>query len=163
MAKSAHLDRNTFVKGTVGLLGTTMAAVIGVPAIIYVISPSFRAGKNDVWIPLGKIESFPIGVPTLVNFTRSVVNGWEKTVLSYGVYVYRKSETETDTVTYSNVCTHLGCRVNWTPEENIFHCPCHNAAFNIDGEVVDGPPPKPMYTYENKVENGELSIRYEEF
>lgn len=163
MAKSSHLDRNTFVKGTVGLLGTIMGVVIGIPAVAYVVSPALRASKNDAWVPLGPIENFPIGVPSLVNFTRSKVNGWEKTVSSYGVYVLRKSETETDTTTYSNVCTHLGCRVNWQEGEQIFHCPCHDAAFNIEGQVVDGPPPKPMFTYENKVENGVLSIRFEEF
>ena len=81
--------------------------------------------------------------------------------MSYGVYVYRS--TAAATTTYSNICTHLGCRVNWRIEKSEYLCPCHSADFNIDGQVVSGPPPKPLWVYQNKVEDGQLLIRYEEF
>jgi Rieske Fe-S protein len=37
-------------------------------------------------------------------------------------------------------------------------CPCHGGAFYEDGSHAAGPPPRGLYTYEVKVENGELFI-----
>jgi len=160
MAKSPHLSRNDFVKGVVGVLGTVMGVVIGLPAVAYVLSPALKTSSSDAWIPLGPLENYPIGTPTMFNFTRTKVNGWEKTTNSYGVYVYRKNESET--VIFSNVCTHLSCRVNWDEAAQIYACPCHDANFDIDGQVVSGPPPRPMDTYESKVEEGNLYLHFVE-
>jgi len=156
MAKSHHISRNDFVKVTVGALGTIMGVVVGLPAIGYIISPALKKQVTEAWIALGPIESYPIGIPTLFSFTRSKVNGWEKTVNSYGVYVLRGSEAESDILVLSNVCTHLSCRVNWDETTQQYQCPCHDAQFDIDGEVVDGPPPRPLDDFETKIEEGNL-------
>jgi cytochrome b6-f complex iron-sulfur subunit len=49
-------------------------------------------------------------------------------------------------------CTHLGCTPRWVPESldeqgrrGRFQCPCHGSNFNIDGDVIAGPAPKPLY------------------
>ncbi len=158
MSKSPHLSRNEFVKVTVGAIGTVIGATIAIPAVGYVISPALEQQEGDAWISLGPLENYPIGVPTLFSFTRSKINGWEKTVNSYGVFVLRKSEAESDIIVLSNVCTHLSCRVNWVEADQIYHCPCHDAAFLIDGQIKDGPQPRAMDAYEIKVEEGNLFI-----
>lgn len=160
MAKSPHMSRREFVTIFVGFLGTVMAVVVGLPSIGYIFSPALKKQKTDAWVSLGPLESYPIGVPTLFNFTRTRVNGWEKTVNSFGVYVLR--ETEEKTATYSNWCTHLSCRVTWHEDEELYVCPCHDGLFNINGEAVSGPPPRPLLQYENKVEEDILYIRLEE-
>ncbi|MAF09531.1 cytochrome B6 [Candidatus Poribacteria bacterium] len=48
----------------------------------------------------------------------------------------------------STTCTHLGCRALWQAEHNTFHCPCHDATFAADGQVLSGPPPRPLNRYE---------------
>lgn len=160
MAKSTHITRSEFVKIVVGVLGAIMGAVVGLPAIGYFLSPALKVQSVDAWVPAGPLESYPIGEPTLFSFTRTTVNGWEKTVNSFGVYIYRESE---ELITaYSNWCTHLSCRVTWQDDNQIYWCPCHDGAFDIDGEVVDGPPPRPLDKYETKVEDdGTLFIRVE--
>ncbi|MGB8214810.1 MAG: ubiquinol-cytochrome c reductase iron-sulfur subunit [Anaerolineales bacterium] len=158
MPGSGHISRREFITLTTAAVGTFIGAVIGLPAIAYVIGPALQTTSSDAWIPLGKLESFQIGLPTLTTFTRSQVNGWEKTVDSYGVFVLRKSQTEV--AAFSNVCTHLGCRVNWHADQQQYICPCHNAHFDINGNIVSGPPPRPLTTYATRVENGLLSIHF---
>jgi Rieske Fe-S protein len=107
------------------------------------------------------VENYPIGVPTLFTFTRSKVNGWEKTVNSYGIFVVRKSESEVEL--FSNVCTHLACRVNWKEDQREFICPCHDGHFGPNGEIISGPQPRPMDRYtEYKIEEGILSFLFSE-
>jgi Rieske Fe-S protein len=156
MAKSPHLTRNDFVKAMVGILGTVMGVMIGLPAIGYLVGPFLKVKSADVWIPLGPLDSYPVGMPTLFSFTRTQVNGWERSTNSYGVYVYR--QTETDTLVLSNICTHLACRVKWQEENQVYHCPCHDAEFSPEGEIIEGPQNRPMDRYENKVEDGTLMI-----
>ncbi len=158
MTKSPHLSRKEFVTFTLGVLGSIMGALVGLPAIGYLLSPALKVHSREAWIELGPLENYPLGVPTLFTFTRSKINGWEKTVNSYGVYVLRKNENEV--VVYYNVCTHLSCRVNWIEASNEFICPCHDGRFTIDGEVTAGPPPRPLDRYETKIEEGNLSIHF---
>jgi Rieske Fe-S protein len=160
MTKSPHLTRNDFVKGVVGVLGAVMGLVVGLPAIGYILSPALKTSTSEAWIPLGPLENYPVGVPTSFNFTRTKVNGWEQTTNSYGVYVLRKNETDTEV--FSNVCTHLSCRVIWHEDVAEYICPCHDGHFSIDGEIVSGPQPRPLDAYENKVEDGNLFIYFVE-
>jgi len=90
MTKSPNLSRRDFVSLTVGALGTIMGVVVGLPAIGYLISPALKTQKSEAWVPIGLMEIFPENTPTLVTFTRTKVNGWEKTVNSYGAYVIKK-------------------------------------------------------------------------
>lgn len=51
--------------------------------------------------------------------------------------VYRDEEGEIHS--YSAVCPHLGCIVNWNPAEKSWDCPCHGSRFNAYGKVLNGP------------------------
>jgi Rieske Fe-S protein len=151
MAGSRHISRRDFIKITTAAVGTVIGAAIGLPTI----------GKTDAWMPLGKLENFEVGKPTLATFTRSKANGWEKTVNSYGVFVLRTSDTET--LVLSNRCTHLGCHVNWNADKQEYICPCHDAQFGINGEVLGGPPPRPLDRFSGdqlKVEDGTLLLHF---
>jgi menaquinol-cytochrome c reductase iron-sulfur subunit len=161
MAGSRHISRLDFIKITTAAVGTFIGAAIGLPAIDYLIDPALKSGSKDAWIPLGKLENFVVGKPTPASFTRSTINGWEKTANSYGVFVLRKSDTET--LVLSNKCTHLGCHVNWNEEKQEYICPCHDAQFGPTGDVRGGPPPRPMDRYAGdqlKVEDGTLFIHF---
>jgi len=158
MSDSKEVGRREFVKAVLALLSSIMGAVIGIPAISYLISPAVKVQKKEAWIPLGPLENYPIGQPTLFNFTRTTINGWERTVNSYGVFVVRYSEDQLKA--FSNVCTHLSCRVNWKEDQQEYVCPCHDAQFDINGQVLSGPPPEPLHTYETKIEDGNLFIHF---
>jgi menaquinol-cytochrome c reductase iron-sulfur subunit len=163
MSQSPHISRNEFVKLTVGLLGSIIGLVIGLPAIGYVLAPALKKQEVDAWIPLGNLVDFPISEPTVRTFTRTNENGWERTVNSYGVFILRNSEAENDVAVLSNVCTHLSCRVNWSDDLKEYVCPCHDGRFDSQGKVISGPAPRPLDRYnETRVENGILSVHFVE-
>lgn len=158
--RSPVMDRRSFVKIVTSALGSVMAAVIGLPVIQYFISPALGKEAGDEWISLGPLENYPFDTPTLFNFTLTQVNGWEKSSQSYGVFVLR--EEGKDVVVFSDVCTHLSCRVNWNSEQEVFYCPCHAAFFNAHGDVISGPPPRPLDRFETKLEGEQLLIHLRE-
>jgi len=58
----------------------------------------------------------------------------------------------------STTCTHLGCHVYWEPENHRFFCPCHEGVFDINGNVVSGPPPAPLRQYRVEEESGAIYV-----
>lgn len=61
-------------------------------------------------------------------------------------------------VALSAVCTHLGCIVQWLPEQKEFLCPCHAGRFNADGQVQGGPPPQPLARMPLTIEDDQLLV-----
>lgn len=36
-------------------------------------------------------------------------------------------------------CPHMGCRLEWNPEEGTYDCPCHGSRFDESGKLIDEP------------------------
>ena len=36
-------------------------------------------------------------------------------------------------------CPHLGCQLEWNPDEKSWDCPCHGSRFHYDGSLIDNP------------------------
>lgn len=66
--------------------------------------------------------------------------------------------TEGGFLAISSVCPHLHCIVNWNAVIKEFECPCHGAKFNQFGEVLAGPPPRPLDLYKLQIVAGNLVI-----
>ena len=66
--------------------------------------------------------------------------------------------TEEGFLAISAICTHLHCIVNWNEVHKRFECPCHGAKFNEYGEVLEGPPPRPLDLYKLQVVAGNVVI-----
>ena len=147
MSGSNRISRRDFMKVTTGAIGGIITVAVGAPVIGYLVDPALRAGAKEAWIPIGKLDSIPINTPTPFSFTRTQVNGWERTGTSFGGYIIRNSADPKDILILSSRCTHLGCTVNWNANANEFLCPCHDAKFSREGKVLDGPPPKPLNQY----------------
>jgi Rieske Fe-S protein len=59
---------------------------------------------------------------------------------------------------FSAVCTHLTCTVNYEGDTETLFCPCHNGRFDLAGNVVSGPPPRPLESFEVEVAGGEIYV-----
>ena len=156
-----QLGRRDFIKGTAAVIGGLIGALVGIPSIIYLLSPSLKAEEDTDSIDLGPLENYPVGIPTHFDFTLTEVNGWERTATNYGLYVVRKSESEVRV--FSDVCTHLGCRVSWHPDQEHYISPCHDGHFDILGNVVSGPPPRPLDEFTTRIETDNLFVQLPAF
>ena len=152
-----QLSRRDLIKAVLAGIGGLIGALVGLPSVAYLLSPAIQAGAGDkAIIPLGALDNYPIGVPTRFDFTRTKVNGWERAAVSYGLYVVRKNENEVRV--FSDICTHLGCRVTWHPDLQHYISPCHDGHFDLLGKNISGPPPRPLDEFVTKIENGNLSV-----
>ena len=155
MSKDA-LGRRDFIKVVSVWIGAGITALVGIPSIAYLLSPGLGSTDDSAVIDLGKLEDYPIGLPKRFDLTRTRVNGWERTSVNHGMFVVRSSDR--DVRVFSDICTHLGCRVNWHPDLEHYVSPCHDGHFDKLGNVLSGPPPRPLDEYTTRVEDGHLFV-----
>jgi len=59
---------------------------------------------------------------------------------------------------FSATCTHLSCTVQYREDMDRFWCACHNGLFDMSGDNVGGPPPRPLERYEVNVVEGDVVV-----
>lgn len=59
---------------------------------------------------------------------------------------------------FSAVCTHLDCIVQYSPEKKQIWCACHNGQYNMSGQNVGGPPPRPLEEYVVNTRGDEIVV-----
>lgn len=58
---------------------------------------------------------------------------------------------------YGQKCTHLSCPVYYSKDHARLECPCHEGAFDAaTGNVLYGPPPRPLDAIEVETRDGEV-------
>jgi menaquinol-cytochrome c reductase iron-sulfur subunit len=156
MSEEIPLSRRSFMSMVIWAIGGIIGAVFGIPAIAYIVGPALKRDQQQDWIQLGPISKVELNTPTLFKTTLKKQTGW--IINEEEITVYILTENGRDYVALSNICTHLGCRVRWIADDDEFFCPCHNAVFDKNGEVVTGPPPRPLDRYEVKIENDHIFV-----
>lgn len=123
-------DRRTFLSGLLkGSLAIGFLSLLG--AIVAYILPSERRGFNPARhrVRVACAEEIPLGKGKQVIFDGEPV--W---VL----------HLRAGFVALSAVCTHKGCIVNWDEKRLTLTCPCHAGLFDANGNVLAGPPRRPL-------------------
>jgi menaquinol-cytochrome c reductase iron-sulfur subunit len=135
-------------------LGGAAAAVVGVPIVGYLLSPLIKSEKS-AWRDVGAVDSFEVGETVEVTFDEPSPLPWAGQAAKTAAWLRR---TEGGFTAFAVNCTHLGCPVNWIPDANLFLCPCHGGVFYADGKVAGGPPQRPLWTQQVRVQNGRVEI-----
>jgi cytochrome b6-f complex iron-sulfur subunit len=55
-------------------------------------------------------------------------------------------------------CTHLGCTVPWSEQDQRFACPCHASAFDITGQVLAPPATRALDLRPVRIENQVVKV-----
>jgi len=137
------VTRRHFLDLVVGGSVVATAGVSGLIALTFLRAPEAAAQARTV--DMGPISGLEPGAGQLVS------------VGTTSVIVVRPGEEEA-VVAFSAVCTHLGCLVAWDPERAQIACPCHGALFDLKGNVVGGPAPRPLAAYPVSVQAGEIIV-----
>jgi menaquinol-cytochrome c reductase iron-sulfur subunit len=128
---------------------------MAVPLVGFVLTPLHRRTQR-VWRAVGRPDDFEIGKTVEVPYTPSSGLPWAGFVAEKFAWVRR--ETEEAFVAFSAYCTHTGCPVRWHEGANLFICPCHGGAFERDGRVAAGPPPRPLPALDIRVRDGRVEM-----
>jgi menaquinol-cytochrome c reductase iron-sulfur subunit len=149
------ISRRRFFEKLSIALASFCAAVVGIPLIGFVIAPLFRKVPEQ-WVTLGKVDDFQIGKTVTVPVVDSSSLPWAGITAKNAIWLRRESATSF--IAFSANCTHLGCPVRWMEGAELFMCPCHGGVYYSDGSVAAGPPPRPLFRYNVRVENGEVKM-----
>ncbi len=157
MSEEAQVQRRDFLSLITWAIGALIGAGIGIPAIAYIVGPALKKETSQEWIPIGSPSKIELGTPTLFKANIERTTGWIVNQEEVSAYVF--TEDGRTYIAMSNVCSHLGCRVRWIAEQQSFFCPCHNGVFDKEGNVVSGPPPRPLDRFQVKVEGEQLFLK----
>jgi menaquinol-cytochrome c reductase iron-sulfur subunit len=155
MTDIKKFDRRQFMSSVITIITAFIGAGMGIPAVAYIIGPAFQRQVEE-WIRLGSATKVEIGKPTLFKVKIERQTGWITDQDEISVYVL--TEDGREFIAMSNICTHLGCRARWVANREEFFCPCHDGVFDKLGNVISGPPPRPLDRYQVKVQDGQLLI-----
>lgn len=63
-----------------------------------------------------------------------------------------------DLKAFSAVCTHLHCTVQFRPDLGHIWCACHNGHFDLNGQNIAGPPPRPLDAFVVNVRGAQIVV-----
>ena len=147
-------DRRTLLKAFVHTLtvviGGGLASVLGAFAV-----PKAGASRGR-WVRAARLDQLEPNVPFAAVVSVPREQGWYRERAQDVVFLTWNGKDEVRAL--SATCTHLGCRVRWDTDGKRFRCPCHGGAYDAQGAVAGGPPPKPLATLEVKLQDGDGTV-----
>lgn len=150
--------RSLFLKFGI-LLNSLAAIVFAVPIVRYIYEAFTRPHAKGYlsWISLGSTSQFPEGETRLATYRNPYLTPTDGDTADLPCWV-RHIQAEQFQVFAIN-CAHLGCPVRWFAQSGLFMCPCHGGVYYRDGSRAAGPPERGLFTYDCRVENGNLLIQ----
>ena len=149
-----RLSRRQFAFLGTQAVGAVVTVLLGIPIVGFILSPLFHR-QLVVWRQVGDISAVPDRQPTKFEVAFPL-DEWTSTNVNLAVYVVK---INSQTLVFSNVCTHMQCPVRWQSDLGQFLCPCHGGLYDITGKNVGGPPPKPLPQYVNRIDGTTLFIQ----
>jgi Rieske Fe-S protein len=155
--------RRTF---TLAAIGTALAAAASVSgaALAFVLGPlRRRASKESAALDVGPVSAFEAlragtSGPEEVVVERTVEDGYMTRRVKERFAVISDAKAPSGLAALSTTCSHLGCGVSWNGARKAFLCPCHGGVYGPNGEVLAGPPPKPLTRLPLVVSGGRVQL-----
>lgn len=114
------------------------------------------ARRREHWVEAATMADLRRATPLEVALRVEREDGYRVTVERRVVYLV---ENAGRVRALSAVCTHLGCRVAWHDADRRFQCPCHGGRFSPEGQVIGGPPPRPLDELPTRVDGDRIFVQ----
>jgi len=114
-----------------------------------------------------KLSELPAdGTPVRFTIRADLVDAWnlfkDRTIGS--VYLRQIVGAANPVIAFTDVCPHLGCKVNYQTSSKTFYCPCHASSFDLEGDKLNKIPPRGMDGLDAKVDaEGRVWVKYLDF
>jgi cytochrome b6-f complex iron-sulfur subunit len=126
-------SRRSFIDVFVGSIAAVFALLTGAAGLLFLSRSGEERRKRKI-LRAGSVADFEQRGYRLVDY-----EGKPIMVIRSGTGGYHA---------LSATCTHSEvCQVEWRPNRQELECPCHRAAFDVFGNVLHGPPPRPLPVY----------------
>ena len=124
------MERKDFLKKSIALCGLSM-----IPgALIESCTKQTYSGPTNV--------NFTLNLASAANAALNTVGG---SLVSNSILIIRTGASTFKA--FSAICTHQGCTVAYNKAGLDIMCPCHGGIYDLNGNVVSGPPPSPLTPY----------------
>jgi len=129
---------NLIRAGLAALAGTVLY-----PLLRYLIPPKIKE------VAAGSIIAAKVG-EVAPNLWKIFLFGGKPAILVH---------TQQDTYrAFTAVCTHLACTVQYRPDFGHIWCACHDGHYDLNGQVLAGPPPRPLTEFSAAVKGNEIVV-----
>ena len=157
MADNSHtLDRRGLFRWVIHSLMAGIGATLGVVLGGAIVAPSFTQ-REQSWLPAGRLRDLKQDVPTAVTVRVTRQDGYYEAVEQQVVFLVKTADDQVQGL--SSTCTHLGCRISWDETGKVLRCPCHGGVFGPDGQVLAGPPPRPLPVVSVRIERNQVLVQ----
>jgi Rieske Fe-S protein len=166
-----RMERRSFLKWATHGLATLFGAILGIPAVAYLIDARNRKASEGDFKTVARLSDLPTGVPTQVVIRDIRCDAWtlHPNDVIGRVWLIRRDNDQVDA--FTTVCPHLGCSINFVKDSNLFVCPCHNGTFELNGQrkentAATNPAPRGMDRLEWRRDPGDpelIQVKYQNF
>ena len=132
-------DRRSFLTRFVVAGGALIGA--GLAGLVGLVAAPKKSRAGGAWRTAIQPGNTPSSFPYTAVLTERHEDGWYQTTRQTVVFIDQQGGELT---AMSATCTHLGCHVRWEAGADHFKCPCHGGVYDRAGNVVSGPPPRPL-------------------
>jgi len=166
-------DRRGFIKGASCAIGAAISVVPMAAGVRMAMDPLSRReiAVDAEFMRLAEVSELEAGEPKKFAIVEDKRDKWSryKDVPVGAVYLLlQKAKAgesgEPKVIAYNTVCPHLGCFVDYRPEQKDYFCPCHDSNFALDGSLKKGVSPRGMDTLKVEIRKGrEVWVKFQRF
>jgi len=138
--------RGFLVKLAAGAIGVVLGIFPIAAGALTIFDPLFRKKKSaGQKIRVATIDQLPEdGTPIRVPIVADFVDAWNREPNQPIGAVYLRKQAD-QVVAFNAICPHAGCFVGYSTNRDVFQCPCHTSAFELDGaRIMPSPSPRDL-------------------
>jgi menaquinol-cytochrome c reductase iron-sulfur subunit len=160
--------RNFFAEAAAVIIGGFVGLFPFAASLASFFDPLRRSGGGTREIRVTTLASVPDdGVPRSFPIIADQVDAWTTYPSArIGAVYLRRTKGSSEIEALNATCPHAGCFVGYVAAKNLFQCPCHTSAFDVEGKRrldLSRVPPRDMDKLVAEVRGDEVWVKFQEF